>query len=156
MPIRSLLLTGGGLFLLAVILLATAPSQAVEDDGVHVPPDTTKPLRPLMVGLAQDMDRISTGLWYRDYDWIEEGARGIAQHPKIPPNQIAKIKKTLGEQFETFVQYDKSVHQTATELVTAAEARDWSAVLDTHQELQRGCTGCHTAFREQLRPVLSR
>lgn len=155
MPIRSLLLAGGGLFLLSVILIATAPSPSVGDDGVQVPPDTTKPLRPLMVGLAQDMDRISTGLWYEDYDWIEQGARGIAQHPKIPPKQIAKIKKTLGEQFGTFVQYDKSVHQRASELVTAAEARDWSAVLDTHRELQRGCMGCHTAFREQLRPVLT-
>lgn len=107
-----------------------------------------------MVGLAQDMDRIATGLWYENYDLIEEGARQIAQHPRIQPNELARIKTALGEQFQTFVQYDKTVHRTATTLVSAAEARNWSRVLETHEHLQRGCTGCHTAFRDRLRPVL--
>lgn len=107
-----------------------------------------------MVKLAQDMDRIATGLWYEDYDLIEQGARGIAQHPKIPPAQIAKIKKVLGNQFETFVHYDKRVHSLASKLVEAAEARNWSGVLNTHEQLQRGCMSCHTAFRDRVRPIL--
>ena len=119
------------------------------------PPDSTKPLRPLMVELAQDMDRIATGLWHEDYDLIEEGAQSIAHHPKIPPSQLAKIKEALGREFNGFVSMDKSVHTTATELVQAARARNWSAVLDTHERLKRGCTSCHTAYRERLRPVLA-
>jgi len=107
-----------------------------------------------MVGLAQDMDRISTGLWHEDYDLIEQGARNIAQHPKIPPRQLATIKQALGRQFKTFVQYDKRVHHTATQLVDAAEARDWSAVLDHHEQLTRGCVTCHTAYRDTVRAVL--
>lgn len=132
MPIRTLLLTGGSILLVVVVLTATALPTTDGTGVVKAPPDTTKPLRPLMVGLAQDMDRISTGLWYEDYDLIEQGARGIAQHPKIPQRQIAQIEKILGEQFETFVKYDKAVHGTASELVSAAEAKDWSAVLHTH------------------------
>jgi cytochrome c556 len=108
-----------------------------------------------MVELAQDMDRIATGLWHEDYDLIEEGARSIAQHPKIPPRQIAKIKKALGPKFEGFVSMDRSVHQTATRLVKAAQARNWSKVLGTHERLKRGCTSCHATYREDLRPVLN-
>lgn len=153
------------MFLRAVLLasslvLLTVPgsegtSRSLTASRSVAPPDTTKPLRPLMVGLAQDMDRIATGLWHEEYDLIEEGARSIATHPRIPPRQIKKIKKALGPQFQAFVQYDKSVHGSAKNLVKAAQARDWDEVLEVHEQLQRGCVGCHRAFRERLRPVLS-
>lgn len=149
---RSFFWAAGGTLLLALLVAASSPAPA---PSARTPADTTKPLKPLMVGLAQDMARISTGLWYEDYDLIRQGAQSIAQHPKIPPSQIAKIKKALGPQFSTFVQYDKTVHQTANTLVNAAEAKNWSAVLETHERLQQGCLRCHSAFRDQLRPVLT-
>lgn len=141
----TVLLVGGMLFYVSVP--AQPPSSA----------DTTETerLRPLMVELAQDMDRITTGLWHEDYGLIEEGARSIATHPKISPEQLAKIKKTLGNEFQGFVSMDKGVHGSATELVSAAEARDWSSVLTKYTELRDGCVGCHTAYRERLRPVLA-
>lgn len=146
---------------LGLVLVLCGASMALSDSSrgsVHdrVQADTTKPLRPLMVGLGQDTDRIATGIWYEEYDWIEEGARSIAQHPKISPVQIKKIKSVLGAEFEGFVACDKSVHNTARTLVKAARARDWSAVLDARRELQQGCMGCHTAYRDRLRPVLTR
>lgn len=153
MPVRYLLFYGSCASLLLLSLAASAP--APSSTASLTPPDTTKPLKPLMVGLAQDMDRIATGLWYEDYDLIQQGAQGIAQHPKIPPSQIATIKKTLGDQFSTFVQYDKTVHRTASTLVNAAEAKNWSDVMKAHERLQRGCLSCHTAYRDQLRPVLN-
>lgn len=113
----------------------------------------TKRLRLLMVGLAQDMARINTGIWHEDFDLVQQGASSIANHPRIPPDQIAKIKKALGQEFQNFVRFDKAVHGTATELVNAAEARDWSGVLTKQTELRDGCFGCHTAYRERLRPV---
>ena len=128
----------------------SASPHNVRDDTVD-----TKPLRPLLVELSQDMDRIATGLWRGDYDLIEKGARSIANHPRIAPDQLAKIKKALGQQFEGFMSMYKSIHQSATELVTAAEARNWTEVLRLHEQLKRGCTGCHTAYRGRLRPVLA-
>jgi len=115
----------------------------------------TKQLRPLMAGLAQDMSRINTGIWHEDVDLVRQGASSIANHPRIAPDQIAKIKKALGQEFPNFVRYDKDVHETATELVSAAEARDWSGVLTKYTDLRDGCFGCHTAYRERLRPVLA-
>jgi cytochrome c556 len=116
----------------------------------------TKPLRLLMVGLAQDMSRINTGLWHEDYDLIRQGAANIANHPKIPPKQIAKIKKTLGTEFQNFVGFDKAVHSTSSELVSAAEARNWSGVLKKYDQIRDGCVGCHTAYRDRLQPVLGK
>jgi cytochrome c556 len=150
----------GGLSLLSLLLVgAVLVSMAlpVTSTASTVPTDTveTKPLRLLMVGLAQDMDRINTGIWHEDYDLIREGASSIANHPRIPPDQVAKIKKALGPDFQNFVRYDKTVHKTATELVTAAEARDWSGVLSAHTRIRDGCVGCHTAYRDRLRPVLA-
>lgn len=121
-------------------------------------PDTmqTKQLRLLMAGLAQDMDRINTGIWHEDYDLIQQGGAAIANHPKIPPEQIAKIKEALGNEFKAFVQYDKTVHRTAAELAEAAANRNLSKVLGAYTRIRDGCVGCHTAYRERLRPVLSR
>ena len=153
MPLRSLLVAGSCVSLLCVLLVASAPSSSPPTR--RAPADTTKPLKPLMVELAQDMDRIATGLWHGDYDLIQQGARGIAQHPTIPPSQLATIKTALGDPFSTFVEYDKTVHRTASTLVDAAEAKNWTKVLKAQERLQRGCVTCHTAFRDQLRPVLN-
>lgn len=156
MLLRLSTVVGGAATLLVGLFLTLAPSpQTSETASGAPPPDTTKPLRPLMVGLAQDMDRIATGLWHEDYDLIAQGAEGIAGHPKIPPGQLAEIKKALGNEFQTFVEYDKTVHRTASTLVDAATARDWSGIVEAHEQLQRGCMGCHTAFRDRLQPVLT-
>jgi cytochrome c556 len=151
----GLLVLVGSLLLVGTSLMAVSPP--VASSASAVPADTvdTKPLRLLMVGLAQDMARINTGIWHEDYDLIREGASSIANHPKIPPDQIAKIKNALGEDFQNFVRYDKAVHGTATELVSAAKARDWSGVLSKYTEIRDGCVGCHTAYRDRLRSVLA-
>jgi len=135
---------------------AQPPSFAPADPAIPSP-DTvqTKRLRLLMVGLAQDMSRIDTGLWHEDYDLMEQGGTAIANHPKIPPGQMAQIKKALRSEFKTFVQYDQTVHKTAAELAEAAAAHDLSGVLNAYRRVQNGCIGCHTAYRDRLRPVLS-
>lgn len=141
----------------ALLLIGGTLVSSSRSTSARAPADTTdtKRLRLLMVGLAQDMSRINTGLWHEDYELIREGAAAIANHPKIPPGQITKIKTELGPEFQNFVRFDKNVHGTATELVSAAEARDWSAMLTKQTELRDGCVGCHTAYRDRLRPVLA-
>lgn len=108
-----------------------------------------------MAGLAQDMARINTGIWYEDYDLMEQGGRAIADHPKIPSEQVAKIKRALDGEFPTFVQYDQTVHKTAVELTEAAADHDLADVLDAYTRIRNGCIGCHTAYRDRLRPVLN-
>jgi cytochrome c556 len=158
MRILSLLTTAGALCLHLFWTSAPAPSVSPSPAfSVSPTPDTveTKPLRLLMVGLAQDMDRINTGLWHEDFDLMRQGAAAIADHPKIPPEQMATIKMALENEAETFVQYDKTVHKTASELAEAAADDNLSRVLDAYTRLRDGCVGCHTAYRDRLRPVLA-
>lgn len=145
--------TMGALGVAALLLLVGWTQDPLRTSPVPAA-DTTKPLHPLMVELAQDMDRIATGLWHDNLDLVQEGAHGITHHPKIPPEQMAAIKRALGKEFQTFVQYDKRVHGAALNLVSAAKARNWSKILTTHERLQRGCVGCHQAFRKRVRAAL--
>ena len=66
------------------------------------------------------MSRIADGIWYEDFEMIRTGAQAIADHPKIPPAQMQLIRKTLGEQFSSFVGMDKAVHDAAVEVAEAA------------------------------------
>ncbi len=151
----GLLLLLGSLLVIGTTLMSAGPTGASTSSAASADTVETKRFRLLMVGLAQDMARINTGIWHEDYDLIREGASSIANHPKIPPDQIANIKKALGEDFQNFVRYDKAVHSTAVELVSAAEAREWSGVLSKYTEIRDGCVGCHTAYRDRLRSVLA-
>jgi hypothetical protein len=101
------------------------------------------------------MARINTGLWHEDYDLIYQGASAIAAHPKIPPEQMQRIKTALENEFQSFVRYDKTVHRTAVELAEAATNSNLSRALDAHTRLRNGCIGCQTAYRDRLRPVLA-
>ena len=114
----------------------------------------TRPLRFLMVGLGQDMSRISDGLWHEDYEMIRQGARGVADHPRVMPKEMAAIKAALEGRFESFVGFDQLVHHTADELAEAAEMRDMQRVLDLQSRLQQGCISCHAAFRSEVRQAL--
>jgi len=153
-PLLGVLTMGLSLLLIGATLFSV-PRPAPPSSPTMADTVDTKRLRLLMVGLAQDMARINTGIWHEDFDLVQQGATSIANHPRIPPDQIKKIKKALGQEFQNFVRFDKSVHSTATELVSAAEARDWSGVLTKYTELRDGCFGCHSAYRERLQPVLA-
>ncbi|PEN12338.1 hypothetical protein CRI94_15065 [Longibacter salinarum] len=158
MRLLSILTTAGALcfgLLWSSAPAAPASSSSPFRSSTSVDTVETKRLRLLMVGLAQDMDRISTGLWHEDYDLMQQGAAAIARHPKIPPEQMKKIKAALENEFQAFVQYDKTVHKTAAELAEAASNENLSRVLDAHTRLRNGCMGCHTAYRDRLRPVLT-
>lgn len=145
------------LALLAVCgLLVAAPTQIRAQAEEAGAPDAvdTKPLRPLMVEIAQDMSRINTGIWHEDYELIVEGGRSIAEHPKIPQEQMARIKEALGPEFNAFVKFDKTVHGGAAALAEAAARENMSAVLEEYTTVRNGCVGCHTAFRDRVREVL--
>ena len=114
----------------------------------------SRELQTLMVELALDMERIDQGLWHEDYRMIEQGARAIAGHPKIPKEQMQLIKKALGSRFKQFVQFDKTVHQTATQVANAAANEQMSEVLENYRQLQQGCMACHAGFRAEVRSAL--
>ena len=102
MRILSLLATAGAFCLGLLWTSAPAASGALSPpagSSVRSPvPETveTKRLRLLMVGLAQDMDRINTGLWHEDYDLMQQGAAALAPYPGVTSRYQRRARRAHG------------------------------------------------------------
>ena len=114
------------------------------------------PLKVIMAVLGTDMADIATGIWVEDAATIAEGAAGIANHPRVPPEQMGAIQAELGQAFGDFAALDGVVHDLAVELRDAASAGQATSELVTiFTQVAEGCVGCHTAFRERLSSTLA-
>lgn len=108
----------------------------------------------IMAGLQGEMARVSRGLWLEDFDTVAAGADGVANHPRVPPDEFRRISGVLGEEMSRFGGMDGRVHDLAVRLGEEAGAGDLEAVLSTDAELRRACVACHSAFRERLREAI--
>ncbi|MFB6285427.1 MAG: cytochrome c [Candidatus Bipolaricaulia bacterium] len=113
-----------------------------------------RPLKLLMVELAQDMARVNDGIWHGDRTMIADGAQAIADHPEILPSQMETLKEKLGERFSGFVGLDQAVHDMAAELAQSAPKADMRAIVQSYGQLQQGCVSCHAGYRDEVREVL--
>ena len=111
----------------------------------------TAPLPRIMAWLAEDMNRISAGLWREDWALIADAAERVAFHPKVSEEERRRIFGILGEDAGGFRRADLFVHETAKGLREAARAEAMDRVLTLYADLQRGCVACHDAYRDRLR-----
>lgn len=92
---------------------------------------------------------------FRGREWMARLISGaIADHPRVPPAEMTAIREALGSRFDQFVGFHQAVHETAVELVGAAERRAMGGVLELYRRLQTGCLSCHIAFRDEVRAGL--
>lgn len=116
-----------------------------------VKPDTL-PLLPIMLNLEKEMTSISSGLWRHNFKQIEQSARAIADHAKIPKKQLKTLRKILGKvRFKAFVKDDKTVHNMAVKLSEAASREDFKQTAQFYQKLENGCISCHSKHRNTIR-----
>ena len=108
----------------------------------------------IMAGLQEDMAGLERGLWREDFDSIAARASAIADHPAVPAAEAQAIATVLGADMAAFEQKDTEVHDQAVRIRELAEARELDEILAAKAELDRGCIGCHTEFRERLREGL--
>ncbi len=120
-----------------------APSQASPDEGA---------LKPIMVGLGEQMAIVQAGIWTENFDLIAEAAMKVADHPKVSDAEKKRVIATLGKDFGAFVALDKAVHSQSVALATAAKEKEMATVLTSLATLQSGCVGCHSQFRAKLTP----
>ncbi len=141
---------------LSLVVFSTGTQVPAPIEEIQTAPSDTldRPLRFLMVGLGQDMGRISDGIWHEDYEMVRLGAQSIADHPKITREEIAAIKIALGDQFPAFIGLDQVVHQTATQLAKASQERNMEDILRLQSQLTQNCSTCHTVFRTEVRKAL--
>jgi cytochrome c556 len=127
-----------------------APSADAQLEEAPAQPDPGT-LKAVMAGIAADMDSVHGGLWAEDLVQVERAATSIAGHPHVSADERSRIQQILGADFGDFVAGDKRVHNAAVALAAAAAANDMANVLSPLGELESGCVGCHSTFRDRLK-----
>lgn len=136
------------------ILVTFAMTMLAAACAATTPGDATT-LKEIMQGLRNDLVTISDGLLVDDFGLIADGARGIAEHPRIPPDQVKLVVAELGAEMPAFKQMDTRVHELSLEIMSAAENEDRYAVYRSYQAMTEGCLACHAAYRERIGRILA-
>jgi len=133
-------------------LLLLASLAAVALPATAVTGETT--LKEIMQELRRNFLEVSDGFLLDDFDKVAEGAIAIAEHPRIPPEQIERVANELGPEMPVFKNFDVQVHELALELYKAAQDRDRAAALAAYQGMVAACFDCHAAYRERVAAAL--
>ena len=79
------------------LLAVTTPScrgPSAEEEAPTPPPRSaaapaTLPLKEIMRGLESDLIDLAHGIWIEDHGLAGDAANRIANHPRVPPEQMA-------------------------------------------------------------------
>ena len=135
------------------ILLAATGLAIVALPSIAVPDETT--LKAIMVELRRNFVDISDGFLLDDFNQVAEAALAIAEHPRIPPQQVERVADELGAEMPVFKNFDVQVHELSLELYNAATDRDRAAAVSAYQRMVAACFGCHAAYRERVADALN-
>lgn len=133
-----------GLASLAVVVM---PTLALTDEA------TT--LKSIMLGLRDGLVEISDGLLTDDFGLVQHGATTIAEHPRIPAEQVQLVAQELGEEMAAFKALDTRVHDLSLEIEAAAKVLDGAAARAAFTQMVDGCFACHAAYKERVATVLN-
>lgn len=111
-------------------------------------------LKSIMQELRRNFVDVSDGFLLDDFDKVSEGAIAIAEHPRIPPEQVARVADELGAEMPVFKNFDVQVHELSLEMYKAAKERDRDAAVAAYQGMVAACFACHAAYRERVAAVL--
>ena len=112
-------------------------------------------LQEIMQGLRTDVAEVTDGLLTDDFTKVAHGADGIANHARIPSEQIQRVATELGPEMATFKQFDNSVHDLALSIMAAAEEKDLNTAIADYQAMLTACFACHASYKDRVALVLS-
>ena len=112
-------------------------------------------LKEIMQELRRNFLEVSDGFLLDDFDRVADGALAIAEHPRIPPQQIQRVANELGPEMPVFKNFDVQVHELSLEIYKAAKDRDRAAAIAAYQGMVAACFDCHAAYRERVAAVLT-
>ncbi len=107
-------------------------------------------LRKIMQEMGKEMGIIAEAVSREQWSQVADSAMKIADHPRPPMSERAKIMALLGKDMVRFKGYDTATHETARELAEAAAKSDADAIISTFATLQSSCLECHRNFRKPL------
>ena len=111
-------------------------------------------LKEIMQELRRNFLDVSDGFLLDDFDRVAEGALAIAEHPRIPPEQIERVASELGPEMPVFKNFDVQVHELSLDIYQAAKDGDRAAAIAAYQGMVAACFDCHAAYRERVAAVL--
>ena len=112
-------------------------------------------LKEIMQELRRNFLEVSDGFLLDDFDRVAEGAIAIAEHPRIPPEQIERVANELGPEMPVFKNFDVQVHELSLEIYKAAKDGDRAAAIGAYQGMVSACFDCHAAYRERVAAALA-
>jgi hypothetical protein len=128
------------------VALLSLPTAVLTDEPIT--------LQQIMQDLSDNLVVISDGLLSHDLELVVNGAKGIAEHPQIPPEQVQLVARELGAEMPAFKQFDVRVHNLAVEIGAAASAGDREAAVSGFHRLVDGCLACHDAYKDRVAAAL--
>ena len=132
---------------LAGLVLVLTPTFALSSEA------TT--LKSIMLGLRDGLVEIADGLLTDDFGLVQHGATTIAEHPRIPEEQIQLVAQELGEEMAAFKALDSQVHDLSLEIEAAAKALDGATARSAFTQMIDGCFACHATYKERVATILN-
>lgn len=129
---------------LSVLVTAAGAQQAPEAS-----------LKAIMQELRNDTVLIMDAMLVDDLAAVADAAVRIADHPRIPPDQVSLVAAELGSEMAAFKQFDTLVHDLSVAMRDAAENGDRVRAQKHFQDMIAGCLGCHAAYRPRVMSVLT-
>jgi cytochrome c556 len=111
-------------------------------------------LKGIMQELRRNFFEVSDGFLLDDFEKVASGALAIAEHPRIPPEQIERVANELGPEMPVFKNFDVQVHELSLEIYKAAQDGDRAAAIAAYQAMVTACFDCHAAYRERVAAAL--
>ena len=90
-------------------------------------------LKEIMQGLRDDVVEITDGVLTDDFTKVADAALRIANHARIPPDQIQLVAAELGTEMAAFKQIDTSVRDLSLSIAAAAEEQDGDRAIADYQ-----------------------
>ncbi len=133
------------LLLIAALAVTAFPGMAVTGDLT---------LKAIMQEMRLNFLDISDGFLLDDFNKIAEAALAIAEHPRIPPEQVERVAAELGAEMPVFKNFDVQVHELSLEIYKAAKDRDRATAVTAYQGMVAACFDCHAAYRTRVAAIL--
>lgn len=105
-------------------------------------------LRKIMQELGRQMQAATDAISQEDWARVASIAPRIAEHPQPPAGEKVRILSFVGTNIARFKAFDGKTHAAAEKMMEAAEHKNGDGVITAFAEIQRGCLGCHQAFRQ--------
>lgn len=113
-------------------------------------PAPAEGLREAMAEMEARLQRLTSAVFRRDLDRVEEAAVALAEAPQPDLGYRLWLLGRLGDDAPRFRRYAQSLTATAEALARQAREGEEAALYPAYRQVLDQCLGCHQAFQSRL------